>query len=248
MRHAFLFACIALQVSLFSTRGESQSSLSPNPSISIRPSASATSNNAWEEFDLLYEDRYFYMENRGLTRVLVELNGYQFKLATDPLEVSRSSNTYLIPARGIVNLDIFPMLRPEQNRMRIDARGSAGSDASIVIADHLIVNRIDYVVHALSLPADIQLSQNYPNPFNLSTNIVYDVPQNLSEGVNVQLVLFNILGQKVRTLVNERNYPGNFRVSWNGADDHGEIVAAGVYLYRLVVGDVSQTRRLVLLK
>lgn len=246
---AFVFAVsIVLQTLLFSSRGLSQSSLSATPSVSILSISPATSNTVWDEFDLLYEDRYFYIENRGLTRVLVELNGYQFKLTTDPMEVRRGSNTYLIPARGIVNMDIFSMLRREQNRMRIDAKGPAGSDASIVIADHLIVDRIDFVVNAQSLPQNLQLFQNYPNPFNLSTKIVYEVPQHLSEGANVQLILFNLLGQKVRTLVNERNYPGSFFVNWDGADDRGEIVAAGVYLYRLVVGDMSQTRRLVLLK
>jgi hypothetical protein len=248
MRVSVFAVSIVLQALLFSLQGFSQSSFSATSSISIRPASSTTSDIVWDEFDLLYEDRYFYIENRGLTRVLVELNGYQFKLAADPMEVRGGSNTYLIPAQGIVNMDIFPMLRREQNRMRIDARGPAGADASIIIADHLIVNRIDYIIRALSLPTTLQLHQNYPNPFNLTTKIVYEVPQNLSEGVNVQLVLFNLLGQKVRTLVNERNYPGNFLVSWDGADDRGEIVAAGVYLYRLVVGDISQTRRLVLLK
>ncbi|MEO8168870.1 MAG: T9SS type A sorting domain-containing protein, partial [bacterium] len=174
--------------------------------------------------------------------------GYQFKLAADPLEVSRSSNTYLIPIEGIINLDIFPMMSRDQNRMRIAAKGPSGADASIVIADHLIVNRVDYVVAAHSLPDNVQLSQNYPNPFNPSTNIAYEIPQNLSDGVNVQLVLFNLLGQKVRTLVNERNYPGQFRVSWNGTDDRGVGVATGVYLYRLVVGNEIQTRRLMFLK
>lgn len=248
MRASGLAISIVLQAFLFFPEGFSQSSFSATPSISIRPASSTTSTTVWDEFDLLYEDRYFYIENRGLTRVLVELNGYQFKLSADPMEVRRGSNTYLIPARGIVNMDIFSMLRREQNRMRIEAKGPAGSDASIVIADHLIVNRIDYAVNALSLPTNLELYQNYPNPFNLSTKIVYEVPGHLSEGVNVQLVLFNLLGQKVRTLVNERNYPGSFFVSWDGTDDRGEIVAAGVYLYRLVAGDISQTRRLVLLK
>jgi hypothetical protein len=206
----------------------------------------------WDEFELLYEDRYFYIDNRGLTRVIVELNGYQFKLATDPVEIRQGQNTYLIPLRGVTNIDIRPLLNTRRNLMRLEGRGPAGADAEIIIGDSslipTIIDTIHYVLSVVRLPQGIRLLQNYPNPFNLSTNIVYEVPQSLTDGVNVHLSIYDLLGRKVRTLVHSRNFPGSFTVQWNGMDDNGMVVAGGVYLYRLVVGESNQTRRLVLLK
>lgn len=202
----------------------------------------------WEEFDLLPTDRYFYIDNNGLTRVVAQLNGFQFKLVVDPLEVQNGQNTYLIPRQGIVNIDIAALLNNGQNRMRIQATGPPGADATIVIADHPIGNHIDYVLNLVALPEAARLAQNYPNPFNAGTTISYEVPQRLFDGVDVQLDVFNLLGEKVRTLVRQRNFPGTFPVKWDGTDDHGNSVASGAYLYRLVVGDFEQTKRLLLLK
>lgn len=243
------FSLTLLVLSLLQLRAYSQSHPpSSHLSISLSGSPSTPSKTFGEEFELLYSDRYFYIDNHGLTRVIVYLNGYQFKLTVDPLEVRQGANTYVIPLRGIVNIDIFPLLNPQRNIMSIDGRGPSGAEATIIVADHIIGDTIHYVLNVVKLPKNVQLSQNYPNPFNLSTNFVYEVPQNLIDGVNVQLVIYNLLGQKVRTLVDQRNFPGRFTVQWNGIDDSGLIVAGGVYFYRLQVGESRQTRRLVLLK
>jgi hypothetical protein len=88
-----------------------------------------------------------------------------------------------------------------------------------------------------------QLLQNFPNPFNPGTVIPYAV----SELASVHLVIYNILGQQVRTLVNETQSAGRYRVTWDARDSEGHGVAAGVYLYRLQINDFSATRRMVLL-
>lgn len=223
----------------------------PSPSVFAysRTSVDGMTKLLWDEFDLLYADRYFYIDNRGLTRVLVELNGYYFKLATDPLEVQHGANTYLIPLQGTTTLDIFPLLNPERNRMRVEGHGPLGADAFIMVADQAFGGRIDYVVNNLQkIPSNVALRQNYPNPFNLSTTIAFEISQRYAAGVTVRLDIFNLLGQKVRTLLDGRYFAGTFTAPWDGADDRGNIAAAGVYLYRLVVGPTTQTKRLVLLK
>ena len=94
------------------------------------------------------------------------------------------------------------------------------------------------------LPLEFALAQNYPNPFNSGTVIEYDVPSQ----TNVTIDIFNVLGQKVRTLVNKITSAGSYRIEWTGTDDAGRPVATGVYLYRFRAGDVVQTKKMLLLK
>jgi hypothetical protein len=93
-------------------------------------------------------------------------------------------------------------------------------------------------------PGHFRLSQSYPNPFNDQTVIKYS----LTKKARVSLVIYNILGQKVRTLIRNETQSGDVSVSWDGKDDDGEDLSSGIYFYRLRAGQLSQTRRMVLLK
>ncbi len=88
-------------------------------------------------------------------------------------------------------------------------------------------------------PTTFTLNQNYPNPFNPSTIISYYIPS----GSHVTLTVYDILGRKVMTLVNEKQNPGGYEVTFNASD-----VASGVYFYRLQAGSFSQTRKLMVVK
>ena len=94
------------------------------------------------------------------------------------------------------------------------------------------------------LPAQFGLAQNYPNPFNPETTIEYQLPQ----GAPVQLRVFNILGQQIRTLVDEVRDAGHYRVIWDGKDQSGRPVASGIYFCQLTAGSYHQTRKMTLLK
>jgi len=94
------------------------------------------------------------------------------------------------------------------------------------------------------LPRTLTLYQNYPNPFNPETRIEYTLPR----AADVKLAIFNILGRKVRTLVDEHQAAGAYAVDWNGADGSGNRAASGMYLYRLESDGVVATRKMVLLK
>lgn len=93
-------------------------------------------------------------------------------------------------------------------------------------------------------PTQSSLSQNYPNPFNPNTTINYQVDQFGA----IELAIFDLLGQRVRTLVSAEQVPGRYSLQWNGLNDTGRAVASGVYLYRLQAGLYQETRRLTLLK
>lgn len=93
-------------------------------------------------------------------------------------------------------------------------------------------------------PQEYNLFQNYPNPFNSETVIHYKIPK-MSR---VHMVIYNILGQFVRTLVDGDKPGGDFTIVWNGKDENGNEVAPGVYFYRFEAGEFSSTRKMLLLK
>ncbi len=94
------------------------------------------------------------------------------------------------------------------------------------------------------VPMKFELSQNYPNPFNPETRIRYEV----SKLDRVVLKVMNLLGQEVRTLVDEDKRVGFYEVVWDGRDNHGQRVVSGLYLYRLEARGFVQTRKMLLLR
>jgi len=99
------------------------------------------------------------------------------------------------------------------------------------------------------VPHSFALSQNHPNPFNPFTTIQFRVGSlEFGEPIHATLSIYNILGQKVKTLVDGKMLPGNYQVSWNGEDDKGEKVGSGIYFYRFEAGDYSETKKMILIK
>jgi len=94
------------------------------------------------------------------------------------------------------------------------------------------------------LPEDFRLEQNFPNPFNPATTISYQ----LSAVSSVNLSIYNLLAQKIRTIVNERQLPDSYQVKWDGKNEAGMPVVSGVYIYRLQSGIGVQTKKMILMK
>jgi hypothetical protein len=99
-------------------------------------------------------------------------------------------------------------------------------------------------VNTSTIPGNFVLEQNYPNPFNPETIINYSI----SKTTDVNITVFNALGQKVQTLVNQKQNTGNYKVNWNGKDNSGKIVSSGVYFYTLKAGNFTSTRKMILLR
>ncbi len=93
-----------------------------------------------------------------------------------------------------------------------------------------------------------ELFQNHPNPFNSVTSIRYTVDSRQSQPISTNLKIYNILGKEVRELVNAKQYPGNYTITWYGRNNQGKEVASGIYFYRLATGDHKETKSLVLIK
>jgi YVTN family beta-propeller protein len=105
---------------------------------------------------------------------------------------------------------------------------------------------------AIYVPTALKLNQNYPNPFNASTLLEFEIPSGYtwteSGSRNVQLDVYNILGQRIITLINKELTPGQYQVSWSGLDVQGKLMSSGVYFARLRMGDRAITNKMLLLK
>lgn len=95
-----------------------------------------------------------------------------------------------------------------------------------------------------TVAGDFRLLQNYPNPFNPTTVISWQ----LAVGSEVELAIYNLLGQKIRTLVNGKQPAGFHRVEWDGRDDAGRAVASGIYVYQIKAGEIVQSRKMILIR
>jgi len=96
----------------------------------------------------------------------------------------------------------------------------------------------------LGIPTTYAVSQNYPNPFNPTTSIRYQLPSHSQ----VKLSIYNVLGQRVRTLLDKEVEAGYHMVEWDGLNDAGNQIASGVYLYRFEAGDYRRTIKMIMMK
>jgi hypothetical protein len=99
-------------------------------------------------------------------------------------------------------------------------------------------------LNGIGLPDVFALHNNYPNPFNPVTNITYDIP----EVAQVTLDIYNVSGQKVRTLAQGQHEPGRYRIQWNATNDYGNPLSSGMYIYRIRAGDFVSVKKLILMK
>ncbi len=122
---------------------------------------------------------------------------------------------------------------------------------NIQSVEHLIVANFTVGIAAnigdeinLSLPSEFVLEQNYPNPFNPKTSINFTLNRNAHATLNV----YNMLGEKVNTIIDDNLTAGKFNFEWDAVDDNDNKLSSGIYLYRLKVGEQIESKKMVLLK
>ena len=98
------------------------------------------------------------------------------------------------------------------------------------------------ITEDLTIPTDYALSQNYPNPFNPETRIRYDLP---NDG-HIKLIIYDILGRELVTLIDRDQSAGRFNIIWNGKDAFGNPVGSGLYFYQLTADKFSQTKKMII--
>jgi hypothetical protein len=110
--------------------------------------------------------------------------------------------------------------------------------------DRIRIDELTTAKNGGNLPQSYTLTQNYPNPFNPETAIDYVV----GKSGHVELSVYNILGDKIKTLVSGYQAAGSYTVKWQADTDGGTSVASGVYFYKLTAGDYTDTKKMTLLK
>jgi hypothetical protein len=158
-----------------------------------------------------------------------------------------------IPAKGMtIPLEVFASDAdiPDggaEGRLQLgdhDALDSGGEDPSQWTFAWIGMPVLTHLDFDAAIPYEFSLSQNYPNPFNPSTTINFT----LIKTENVRMDVYNVLGEKVITLVDRKMNPGKYSVVWNGHDISGRMAASGIYFYRLISGKMMKTKKMLLLK
>ena len=99
-------------------------------------------------------------------------------------------------------------------------------------------------INERNLPDDYVFSNVFPNPFNPITTLRYDLPEN----GHVNIIIYDMLGRQVKTLMDQTQDAGYRSVIWNATNDYGKPVSAGIYLYQIQAGEYISTKKMVLLK
>ncbi|OVE79594.1 hypothetical protein BVY01_02095 [bacterium I07] len=119
-----------------------------------------------------------------------------------------------------------------------------GLASSFIASASYFISSTGVAVTSTPIPTEFKLDQNYPNPFNPATTIQYQLP----EPGYLELNVYNIYGQKIRTLVNGEKSAGHYKVLWEGRNEVGQQVASGVYVYRIQAEDFVQSRKMLLMR
>jgi hypothetical protein len=152
----------------------------------------------------------------------------------------RESHILVVSLLLLLGLEIvFLPFLPLWAKISLDSRKTYVLSSSVSVTV-LVVNR----AKKPPLPDRFLLSQNYPNPFNPVTEIKYTLPKDC----HVELVIYNALGQKVKTLVNQFQNAGYQMVQWNSRDDRDNRVASGIYFYRIQADEFKQVKKMVMIK
>jgi len=164
-------------------------------------------------------------------------------------EVLFDSNTLILG-----NLNKFLTMAELKQGQFVEVRALMGS-GNTIFATKVRVQGLDITTSVESrpigpvTPKTFSILENYPNPFNPSTTIRFSLPDENGGSIRTQLSVFNLLGQLIRTLVDEALLSGNsYEIQWDGRDANNNILPSGIYLYRLQAGSTTETARMTLLK
>jgi hypothetical protein len=192
-----------------------------------------TQVNGYSEYEL-------YVSNVGLQALTVldisSDNGvFTVDTTTFPLDYSENQ---------LVRLGYSPLqVGVDTGVLQIVSDASNGDTVEIYLRG-ISVTATGIDPEVSNLPREYSLAQNYPNPFNPTTLIHYELPR----GSGVSLAIYNLLGQKVKTLVEGWKPAGRYDVAWGGDNDLGTRVSSGVYIYRLEAGEYRRSLKMLLMK
>ncbi len=153
-----------------------------------------------------------------------------------------NGHSSLWPHFGFGDATIIDSLQFEWSSGIVQTLTSVSVNQFLTVQEDTALTRIN--VGPPSVVSEFRLYQNYPNPFNPATTIEYSLPAPF----HVTLKVFDLLGHKVKTLVNENQKVGPKEIHWDGRNQSNQEVASGIYIYRLIAGAFVQSRKMILLR
>ena len=155
---------------------------------------------------------------------------------------------------GLGSLLSIPV-QPKEGTIHNDALGLTIDDISLSDIEGRLIpveglnisTSLDSHDREALLDMEFQLKQNYPNPFNPDTMVEFTIPST-SNNAHVQLHIYNLQGQLIRTLINTTMFAGFHSVRWDGRDVSGKEVSGGMYIYQLKVNDYVETKKMMFMK
>jgi len=188
-----------------------------------------------EPLMLLYSDDS-HVDMQWEPSMDMDFQYFELLRATNPEFTDASVEMTTIPAFS--DMDIVVGHTYYYQVFAVDANGNRSAGSNIITTSIVSVD------DAQALPSSFGLSQNYPNPFNPTTSIEFAIP----EASQVSLEIYNLLGQRVRTLVNGYVPAGYITTQWNGLDQNGNELSSGTYIYRLTTTESNFSKKMVLMK
>jgi len=177
-------------------------------------------------------EQYFGIDNVGVPWVIEEPNRGTIK-GEDSLFVKFSVNADSVAAGDYNVMIIFASNDPVTPEKFIPL--------NITVQP---LTNVDEMSTELATPTTYAVFQNYPNPFNPETVIRYELPRTSQ----IVLTVYNMLGQKLKTLVDNRQPAGYYNVTWNGKDSSANLLPSGVYIFRIKAGDFIRTKKMILIR
>ncbi len=207
------------------------------------PNAPSLDNNPiTASIDNLAEmDAYTFNADQGDT---MDITMAPSDASFDPLIEIYDPKGLLVTSNSEFNgpLYIADLVIPETGEYTVLAMDDGGGQfSSYEISTGL---RTDIFINKQILPDKFSLSSNYPNPFNPSTTIKYGIPK----PAKVSLKIYNVNGQRVRTIVDLDQAPGFYSITWDGCNDFGAAMASGMYFYQIITPEFVATEQMLLLK
>ncbi|HAP34746.1 MAG TPA: hypothetical protein DCQ28_01945 [Bacteroidetes bacterium] len=143
------------------------------------------------------------------------------------------------------NGDLFQVTFEAVNDIRGDVKSTISFKKFVLNETDMKSAASNGVVNIKGKPTSYALNQNYPNPFNPSTTISYQVPD---DGQLVNIVIYNVTGQYVRTLVNSNHMAGEYKIQWDGMDESGKRVSSGLYFFRMMSNNFVSVKKMLMVK
>lgn len=215
-------------------------------------------------FDIPNGGTELYDENHTISSDSLDGSWVTIDLTSDPVDLPDTTFFVFVGAAVDSQMPVIGI----DNTTPVDRKGFAiihyfdefgaliAIDTSDLASASAPLNNIDLMIRCVvtgvnaigengaELPKKLALKDNYPNPFNPTTAIEFDIPAD----DRAKLEVFNMLGEKVTTLIDDSFNAGTYRIIWEGRDDFGRAMPSGIYLYRLESGDKSITKRMIMLK